>query len=96
MSLFKDYTIKLVARNEGVEYRDRIDVYRFNVEMRDDRWIVRLPGSKGSRYVRHDLTSNEQRTILPRIEKFLRHVKWFGFIKQSRSVVFEAEDSVKM
>lgn len=42
----KGYTPRLVARNEGIEYRDQFDVYRFNVKLVGRKWTVLLPGSQ--------------------------------------------------
>jgi hypothetical protein len=82
------YSVKLVARNEGIEYIDEIDVYRFNVELADEKWRVFVPGSKGSNYQRHELTVEEQNTILPRIKKYLESRKYFGIFGPTYPVIF--------
>jgi hypothetical protein len=76
-----EYKISLVARNEGIEYRDASGIYRFDVEPARRLWKVYLPGSKGDNYDIHELSDLERRTILPRIEQFLstlKYFKWFG------------------
>ena len=85
----KGYTVRLVARNEGLEYRDEFDVYRFNVRLAGKKWTVVLPGSKGEHYVTHELSEEERATILPRISKYLGGRKYFGFFGPSYPVIFE-------
>ena len=87
----RDYTVRLVARNEGVEYRDQFDVYRFNVTLAGKKWTVVLPGSKGEQYATHELSDDERATILPRISKYLEGRKYFGFFGRSYPVVYERE-----
>ena len=60
------YSIKLVARNEGIEYVDERDVYRFNVAFADKVWSVFLPCSKGKYYESHELTETERAVVGPR------------------------------
>jgi hypothetical protein len=67
----RGYTVRLVARNEGVEYRDQFDVYRFDVTLAGKKWTVVLPGSQGEQYATHELSDDERATILPRISKYL-------------------------
>lgn len=88
------YTVKLVARNEGIEYRDELDVYRFNVGLTDGKWKVYLPGSKGENYQAHELTVQEKTIILPRIAKYLESRKYFGFFGPTYPVILEEEGSV--
>jgi hypothetical protein len=89
-----NYTVRLVARNEGIEYRDEHDVYRFGGWLEKKRWIVYLPGSKGEYYEPHELTDEEQNTILPRIKAFLEGRKYFGFFGRTYPVVIEREPPV--
>ena len=88
------YTIKLVARNEGIEYRDESEVYRFNVRLADGKWRVYLPGSKGENYQAHILTDQEKAIVLPRIAEYLEGKKYFGFVGSTYPVVFEQEGAV--
>lgn len=88
------YRVRLVARNEGIEYRDEFEVYRFNVARTDRRWIVCLPGSKGEQFMTHELSDEERERILPRIEKYLKGRKYFGLIGRTYPVTFEREGAV--
>ena len=80
------FMVRLVARNEGVEYRDRHGVYYFDVSRVAREWTVLLPGSKGENPVPHELTLEEERRILPRITGYLSRIKWFGVFPRSYSV----------
>jgi len=76
-----DYKISLVARNEGLDYRDSRGTYRFDVDLSRGIWNVYLPGSKGDNYEVHILSDEERPIILPRIERFLstlKYFRWFG------------------
>lgn len=73
------YTIRLVARNEGVEYVNDVDVYRFRVEHVGQVWKLYLPCTKGADYEIHELTEEEKTYILPRIVKYLETIWYFGF-----------------
>lgn len=90
----KGYNVKLVARNEAIEYRDEHDVYRFNVSLANQRWTVYLPGSKGESYQVHELTDEELLLILPRIEQYLEGRKYYGLVGPSYPVTFEREGPV--
>jgi len=89
----KGYTIRLVARNEGIEYRDQFDVYRFNVRLADRRWTVLLPGSRGGQMT-HELSEAERDTILPRISGYLEARKYFGIFGRTYPVDFENEGAI--
>jgi hypothetical protein len=88
------YIVKLVARNEGIEYRDEHDVYRFNVLLRNERWTVILPGSKGESYQTHELTDEERLLILPRIKQYLEGRKYYGLFGPTYPVAFEREGPI--
>lgn len=90
----ESYKLKLVARNEGIEYRDDRDVYRFGVSLTDRRWTVYLPGSKGESYEVHELTDEERLLILPRIKQYLEGRKYYGLIGPSYPVTFEREGPI--
>jgi hypothetical protein len=94
VSVNQRYTIRLVARNEGIEYRDESAVYRFNVRLADGIWRVYLPGSKGENYQMHILTDQERYTVLPRIAEYLERKKYFGFVGSTYPVAFEQEGPV--
>jgi hypothetical protein len=88
------YTVRLVARNEGIEYRDEGGLYRFNVALKQKRWTAFLPGSKGDFFQTHVLTPEEYDRIGPRIIKYLESKKYFGFIGPSYPALFAREAPV--
>lgn len=73
------YTIRLVARNEGIEYRDGSGLYRFDVWLDHGVWTVHLPGSRGEACSPYELTAEEEARILPRVRSYLGETRWFGF-----------------
>jgi hypothetical protein len=74
----REYSIRLVARQEGVEYRTATEVYRFDVLLHEGEWRLYLPGSRGEACTPHELTEREAAEILPRIEAYLRQDRLFG------------------
>jgi hypothetical protein len=80
------YQIRLTARNEGIEYRDAVGVYRFNVMLKGKEWTLLIPGSRGNNYERYELSEEEKSLILPRIIDYLQSIKWFGLFRRSYSV----------
>ena len=72
------YTVRLTARQEGVEYRTAGEVYRFDVLLRDGEWQLYLPGSRGEQFRPHELTDEEATEILPRIVAHLQQDRLFG------------------
>jgi hypothetical protein len=87
------HSIRLAARNEGLEYQDDLGVYRFNVHLRKGEWTVLLPCSKGDSPADHELSPEERERILPRIETFLSRIKWLGFFPRSYTVRFVREET---
>lgn len=83
------YQVRLVARNEGIEYSDEYDVYRFNVELTDREWKVYLPGSRGKDYRAYELAGEEKDIVLPRVKKYLESRKYFGVVGPTYPVIFE-------
>jgi hypothetical protein len=88
------YSVRLVARNEGIEYTDEHDVFRFNVAFADKAWSVFLPCSKGKYYETHELTDEERAVVLPRISRYLEGKKYFGLFGPSYPVTFNPEPTV--
>jgi|SRR5450631_3854447 hypothetical protein len=88
------YSVRLVARNEGIEYTDERDVYRFNVAFADKAWSVFLPCSKGKYYETHELSDEERAVVLPRIAKYLGGRKYFGLFGPSYPVTFNPAPTV--
>jgi len=90
----QNYTVRLIDRGEVIEYRDANDVYRFSGWLKDKTWRVYLPGSKGQYYEPHELTSEEQAVVLPRVRQFLESRKYFGWFGRTYPVVIEREPPV--
>jgi hypothetical protein len=90
----KNYTVKLVARNEGIEYRDEGGVYRFDVSLTNKNWVVYLPCSKGDFYQTHEFTEEEKRKIIPRIIDYLENRKNFGIFGSTYPVKIEREGQI--
>ena len=86
-----DYTIALVARNEGIDYRDATTTYRFNFELSEKSWQVFLPGSKGDDFRICSLSESEAEIILPRIRAYLSSRKYFGLFGPTFPVLFVNE-----
>jgi hypothetical protein len=82
------YSIKLVAKNEGLEYRDEGGTYYFDVLLEKSVWTVMLPCSKDNFDEDYFLTAEEKRRILPRIKEFLSEIRWLGFWKKKYLVRF--------
>src|ERR1700677_550566 len=94
MTQIEHYSVRLVARNEGIEYTDERDVYRFDVAFADKAWRVFLPCSRGIYYESHELTDEERAVVLPRITKYLGGRKHFGFFGSSYPVTFNRASTV--
>lgn len=90
----KNYIVRLVSRNEGIEYRDECDVYRFNVSLTDKKWVVYLPCTKGDFYQTHEFTEDEKEKIIPRIIDYLENKKYFGIFGSTYPVMFEREEPI--
>src|SRR5262245_37315926 len=89
------YRIRLVAKNEGLEYQDGFGEYRFNVSLDQKEWTVKLPPSKGESLAPHELSAEEQSRILPRITAYLSRIRWFGLFPVSYIVRFAQEPYVE-
>ena len=73
------YKIRLVARNEVVEYQDKTGIYWFDVTLNKDTWTLFLPGKTGQIGHVETITDAEMERIVPAVTKFLINVKWFIF-----------------
>jgi hypothetical protein len=87
------YSVRLTARNEGIEYVDDCDVYRFDVSLIDKVWRLYLPGSKGAQYDVHELDEDESERILPRVTHYLETIKYLGFYRPRYPVSVERKKS---
>ena len=72
------YTVRLTARQEGLEYRTAAAVYRFDVLLAHGEWQLYLPGAKGEDFAPHELTEAESAEVLPRLIAYLAHDRIFG------------------
>jgi hypothetical protein len=88
------YSIKLVSRNEGIEYHDENYVYRFYISLIDKNWIVYLPCSKGNFYQTYEFNEDEKKRIIPRIIDYLENRKYFGIFGSTYPVKFETEGPI--
>lgn len=80
------YSVRLVARNEGIQYVDDVDIYRFKVSRDGEVWTLYVPGSKEPDYEVHDLDDEEKERILPRVVHYLERTKYFAFLRSKYSV----------
>ena len=81
-----DYRVVLAAKNEGLDYEDASGVYHFGLSRTGNEWQLHVPPSKGTTFERHELTSDEQARILPRITNYLSRIRWFGIFPRSYRV----------
>src|SRR5258706_6126592 len=77
-----------MSKNEGVEYQDEFETYRFNVRLQDGVWLVVLPPGKVSTL---PLTDGELARVLPAVQVFLGRIRWFGIFPRTYSVRFVDE-----
>lgn len=89
------FKVRLVARNEAIEYFDENGVYRFQVSLLGNRWVVYLPGSKGHDFVIHELSEEEGKVVLPRIRNFLESRKYFLIFGKTFPVAFERKEPLR-
>jgi hypothetical protein len=86
-----DYTVAIVARNEGLEYREADLVCQFNLARNGNTWTVFLPGTFGEDLERRQLPSDERNRIVPRIEQYLAKATWRAFFGGRAIVQFAQE-----
>ena len=87
----KGYEVRLVSKNEVIEYRDAVDVYHFNGWLKKKKWTVYLPGTKGKYHQPYELTDDEQKVIFPCICNYLEGIKAFVWFGPTFPVIFERE-----
>lgn len=83
-----EYVVRLIDRNEVIDYRDANDRYQFSVRFTNKQWIVSMPGIKGEGYHPHELTEDESRIILPRIKTYLEGLKYLRWVGPTYPVTF--------
>ncbi len=74
----RDYRVTIEAKNQGVRYEDDSGIYRFDLARDGKVWRVHLPPTRGERLEVVTLSSEQRRLILPRIQKLLSRIWWFG------------------
>ena len=84
----KQYSVSLLARNELVRYQDSSLILHFSTKLSAKRWLVYLPPSRGRGAAPHALSPSESNRVLPRLERFLSRIWWFGVWPVSYSVSF--------
>jgi hypothetical protein len=96
-SFLKPYRIRLVARNEALEYRDEIGIYWFTVSLKGGTWTVYLPCHKTERSNRddpnqrkeHELDEEEQQRVMPRVTSYLSNLRWYRLSYEPQPVKIE-------
>ena len=84
----KKYSVRLQARKTLLRYQDPSGVFHFSTSLSGKHWSVYLPPSFGSSSKPHPLSATEVDRILPRIERFLSRIWWFGVWPIRYSVSF--------
>jgi hypothetical protein len=79
------YRIRLAARNEGLEYRDEFETYRFDVSLTGREWVVHMPPTKGE-FMTHEMSESEENRVLPRVVGYLKTIYWFGIFPRRYTV----------
>jgi hypothetical protein len=77
-----EYSVKLIDRNEGVEYRDSRGAYRFGVRRDGQEWTLLLPPIPEMRNV-------DESQMLDRITAYLSKIWWFGLFPRRYTVRVE-------
>ncbi len=80
MSRQKEFSVRLVARNEGVRYRDPEGVYEFNVTRNGQEWVVFLPPVPEFR------NEQDESVVIGRVSAALSKIWWFGIFPRRYSV----------
>lgn len=86
--MHNEYKIRLTARNEGLEYRDEYETYRFDVSLSGRGWVVHMPPTKGE-FMVNEMSESEESRVLPRVVNYLRTIYWFGIFPRRYSVRVE-------
>ena len=66
-----NYSVRMVARNEGVEYRDAFGAYCFDASLDGGEWKVFVPPTVVVGHAQRELTQGEAARVLPRIVEYL-------------------------
>jgi hypothetical protein len=76
----KEYSVRLVARNEGVRYRGPEGVYDFDVNLNGREWIVFLPSVPEIR------NQQDESLVIGRVSTALSRIWWFGIFPRRYTV----------
>ena len=88
-----NFQVRLVAKNEGLEYEDSSGTYRFDLGRDGKTWLVHLPCAKVGGDSLHRFTEEDRTRILHRIEGDLKRIWWFGIWPNSYNVRFIEDDN---
>jgi len=86
------HQVRLEARNQGLSYCEDGRLLRFDLSRQGRTWLVQLPPT-GDQFKPVVLSEREVAAVLPRIEKFLSRIWWFGVWPVRYKVVFSEEVS---
>jgi hypothetical protein len=75
----KEYSVRLVARNEGVRYGGPEGVYEFDVNRNGREWIVFLPPVP-------EIRSQDESLVIGRVSAALSRIWWFGIFPRRYTV----------
>ena len=73
-----DFTVRVVARGEGLEYRDVYGLYTFDLGYKKRTYYLQVPGYAGPDSGKRVLSKQDFDRIIPRIIKKLSREKLFG------------------
>jgi hypothetical protein len=76
----KEYSVRLVAQNEGVQYRGPEGVYEFDVSRDGREWIVFLPPVPEFR------SQRDESQVVGRVSSALSRIWWFGIFPRRYAV----------
>lgn len=83
----KSPRITLVAKNEGLLYDDKDGLLlHFDISLKDGRWTVHLPCSRGVHFCQYVMSEEEHRVVIPRIVTALQCIKWLGVFPRHYAV----------
>ena len=101
-SMGDDYSVRLVARNEAVEYRDAFGAYWFDASLDGGEWKVFVPPTVVDGHTQRELTEEEAARVVPRIVEYLGCISWFGLfprryrVSVERAPAFSPEETYRM
>jgi hypothetical protein len=85
----KEYSNRLIARNEGVEYRDAHNVYRFQLGRDGGEWILYLPPIP-------EIRDTNESLVIDRVKARLSRIWWLGIFPSTYTVRTEKAKALKL